>query len=75
MPLDFLYERHNDTYNLSRYDDDKELLDKIQTGKGDEDYIYTDDYRYIPVTNMFAATYPEDIDQDRIGGANDLVAA
>jgi len=28
-PLDFIYERHNDTYNLSRYDDDKDLLKKI----------------------------------------------
>ena len=27
--LDFIYERHNDTYNLTRYEDDAELLDKI----------------------------------------------
>ena len=28
-PLDFVYERWNDTYNLTRYDSDKELVDKI----------------------------------------------
>lgn len=38
-PLDFVYERFNDTYNISRYDSDKELIDKIKTGKGDP-YLY-----------------------------------
>ena len=28
-PLDFVYERWNDTYNISRYDNDQELIDKI----------------------------------------------
>jgi predicted RND superfamily exporter protein len=28
-PLDFIYEKYNDVYNLTRYKDDGELLDKI----------------------------------------------
>ena len=28
-PLDFVYERWNDTYNISRYDNDQKLIDKI----------------------------------------------
>ena len=70
-PLDFVYERFNDTYNISRYDDDAELVDKIQTGKGDEEYIY-DAYYYINVDFPFSATYPETVDVDRFTGENDL---
>ena len=58
-PLDFVYERWNDTYNISRYDTDKELVDKIQTGKGDE-YLYT--WQSIYIENVFGGTTPEKVD-------------
>lgn len=59
-PLDFIYERHNDTYNLTRYESDSQLLKKIRTGKGDTEYIYTG-----PRTlnmDMYADTEPKNID-------------
>lgn len=59
-PLDFIYEKYNDTYNLSRYEDDRDLLEKIQTGKGDED-IYTAFINLYP--DLFlGGTEPPEID-------------
>ena len=68
-PLDFVYERFNDTYNISRYDDDKELVDKIKTGKGDE-YLY--DWLIINVEKVFGGRTPDDPDQNLLTGENDL---
>ena len=68
-PLDFIYERWNDTYNLTRYDSDKELVDKIQTGKGDP-FLY--DYLNIYVDSVFGGTTPEKVEQDFNDGTNDL---
>ena len=68
--MDFIYEKYNDTYNLSRYYDDGELLEKIQTGKGD-DKIYTRFINLYPDI-FFGGTIPEEIDQDTISGENDL---
>ena len=60
--MDFIYEKYNDTYNLSRYNDDDELLEKIQTGKGDED-IYTQFINLYP--DLFlGGTVPEEIEQE-----------
>ena len=58
-PLDFVYERFNDTYNISRYDNDKELVDKIKTGKGDP-YLY--DWRIISIDKVFGGTQPKKVD-------------
>ena len=58
-PLHFVYERWNDTYNISRYDNDKELVDKIKTGKGDE-YIY--DWRTLKIDSIFGGTLPAKVD-------------
>ena len=66
--MDFVYERWNDTYNISRYDTDKELVEKIQTGKGDEN-LYTWQNIYV---NIFGGTTPKDVDQNFITGVNDL---
>ena len=60
-PIDFIYERHNDTYNLTRYTSDAQLLKKIRTGKGDTEYIYTG-LRNINVDSVYADTVPENID-------------
>ena len=68
-PLDFVYERFNDTYNISRYDDDKELVDKIKTGKGDK-YLY--DWLIINVEKVFGGRTPDDPDQNLLTGENDL---
>lgn len=69
-PLDFVYERWNDTYNISRYDNDQELIDKIQTGKGDP-YLYKN-FRIIFLDTMLGGTTPEEPDQDTFTGVNDI---
>ena len=59
-PLDFVYERWNDTYNISRYDNDQELIDKMKTGKGDP-YLYKN-FRIIFLDTMLGGTTPEEPD-------------
>jgi hypothetical protein len=71
-PLDFVYERFNDTFNISRYDSDKELIDKIKTGKGDP-YLYK--YQTIKIDSAFGGTQPVNVDQDPLSGKNDLEIA
>ena len=61
---------HNDTYNLTRYESDKELLKKVRTGKGDVK-LYTD-FNHIFVDNIFEGTTPKKIDQSYVTGKNDL---
>ena len=63
-PLDFVYEKYNDTYNITEaaYKDNDELLDKIQTGKGDPE-IYKG-YRLLYVDTFLGGTLPEEVDQD-----------
>ena len=64
-----MYERWNDTYNISRYDSDKELVDKIKTGKGDE-FLY--EWQILYIDQIYGGTQPETVDQDFITGRNDL---
>ena len=59
-PVDFVYERWNDTYNISRYDNDQELVDKIKTGKGDP-YLFKN-HRIIFLDSLFGGTTPEKVD-------------
>jgi len=42
-PIDFIYERKIDDYNLDRYKTNNDLIAKIQTGKGDKTFIYYGD--------------------------------
>lgn len=72
-PLDFIYEKYNDTYNLSRYDDDQELLEKVQSGKGDED-IYTTFINLYPEI-IFGGYLPLELDQDTFTGECDITFA
>ena len=62
--LDFVYEKYNDTYNITEaaVKDNKELLERIQTGKGDPE-IYGG-YNYLYLDAFVGGTIPEEIDQD-----------
>ena len=70
--LDFVYEKYNDTYNLTEeaYADDKQLLAKIQSGKGDPE-IYKG-YSLLYLDTFVAGTVPDKIEQDLSTGSNDL---
>ena len=39
-PIDFIYERKDDIYNLDRYKTREDLIAKVQSGKGDEQFIH-----------------------------------
>ena len=52
------------------YKDDKELLEKIQTGKGDEE-IYKG-FSYLYLDGFVGGTVPDEIEQDLFTGENDL---
>jgi hypothetical protein len=56
-PLDFIYELESNSYNLNQYSSDLDLLDKVQTGKGD-DRIFKG-FQYIFVNFVFGSTSPE----------------
>ena len=57
-PIDFIYERKDDIFNIEKYKTDKELVDKIQTGKGDTTFIFTG-FKSLYIQIFFAGTTPE----------------
>ena len=57
-PIDFIYERKDDIFNIEKYKTDKELRDKIQTGKGDTTFIFTG-FKSLYIQIFFAGTTPE----------------
>ena len=58
-PIDFVYNRRTDTFDLTPYRSDRELIAKIQTGKGDP-FVYYTDYRNLFVEIIFAGTIPNE---------------
>ena len=56
-PIDFIYERKDDIFNIDKYKTDKELVDKIQTGKGDTTFIFTG-FKSLYIQIFFAGTTP-----------------
>ena len=74
-PLDFVYEKYNDTYNITeaRFKDDTELLELIQTGKGDPE-IYTG-FQNLYVDYFLGGTNPVEVEQNLVTGRNDIQTA
>lgn len=61
-PLDFVYQKYNDTYNITeeRFKDNKELLELIQTGKGDPEIYST--FRSLYVNFFLGGTNPPEVE-------------
>ena len=57
-PIDFIYERKNNEFNLNRYTSDNDLIAKVQTGKGDE-FAFYGAYNNIFVDYTFGGTIPK----------------
>ena len=76
-PIDFIYERRYDKFNIEGYQTDQELLEKIQTGKGDITVLELGARRIetIYIDTFFSGTTPESPDQDLITGSNNLLEA
>jgi hypothetical protein len=73
-PIDFIYDRKTDSFDLSKYRTDMDLVAKIQTGKGDETFMYYG-HKNIYVELIFAGTTPAEVTQDYVNGNNDLYSA
>ena len=58
-PLDFIYDRKTDSFDLSKYDDDEDLIRKIQSGKGDETFMYYEG-KSLYIELIFGGTIPEE---------------
>ena len=74
-PLDFVYETSQKDYVLYKYKTDEQLVQKIQTGKGDEETRYKDLGDVIYTELVFGGTTPTIPQQDYIYGDNDLLVA
>ena len=75
MPLDFIYDRKTDTYAIENYRTNDDLVQKIQTGKGDELLMFDGYGNNIWLEVLFGGTTPRKPKQDYIFGDNDLVSA
>ena len=73
-PLDFIYDRRTDTYDLSQFHTDMDLISRIQSGKGDKTFMFYG-HKNLYVELMFAGTIPEVVTQDYTEGYNDLYSA
>ena len=74
--MDFIYERKTDEYVISKYKTNQQLVQKVQTGKGDETFMYPQDsYKNLYIQVIFAGTTPQKPYQDLVFGKNDLIAA
>ena len=58
-PLDWVYEQKTDSYNIDKFRTNEELINKIQSGKGDERFIYTG-FKSIYIQIFLAGTVPEE---------------
>ena len=73
-PIDFIYMRKDDEFNIDEYESNNELIAKVQTGKGDETFIHYG-YNNIYVQLVFAGSIPPILEQDLISGKNNLFSA
>ena len=73
-PLMFIYDRKTDKFDLDQFDDNMDLIARIQTGKGDSTFMYYG-HKNLYVELIFASTTPREVTQDYVEGNNDLFAA
>ena len=74
-PLDFIYETKFRGYNFKKFRNDDDIVQKVQSGKGDETTIYKKFAKLLYVQVMFGGTTPKVVEQDYIYGDNDLTSA
>ena len=64
MPLDFVYNKEENEYDLSRYATDADLLAKVQSGKGD--LAIFEGNKFLFIEGIFAETEPEVVEQQMV---------
>ena len=73
-PLDFIYDRKTDSYDIESFPTELDLIRRVQSGKGDKNYMYYGD-KILFTEIIFAGTVPEEPVQDYVTGKNDIYRA
>ena len=74
-PIDFVYSGETNTYDLSQFGSDEELVARIQAGYSDKFIFQFRDSDFIDVSKMFQGTEPEIIRFDKTTGENNIMSA
>ena len=73
-PIDLVYDIETDSYDLSRFSSDEDLLDQVQ--KGMTEYTVFQNYDdIIKVDQVFGGTQPEILYQNPITGMSNIQSA
>ena len=70
-PIDFVYDSETDSYDLSRYSSDADILKALQQGRT-ERTIFKNTDNIIFVNQIFGGTFPEVLYQNPVTGRNNM---
>ena len=70
-PIDFVYDSETDSYDLSRYSSDADILEALQQGRT-ESTIFKNTDNIIFVNQIFGGTFPEVLYQNPVTGRNNM---
>ena len=74
MPLDFTYDADTDSFDLSQFETDQDLKNKIQQGTSAKE-IFNIKNGIIIIKDMFGVYEPENLYQNQVTGANRIQSA
>ena len=75
-PLEFFYDSSLLDYNFRKYATDHDIVQKVRTGKGDENMNKFKGSKNVIYTELFfGSTQPKKLRQDYINGDNDIISA
>ena len=70
-PIDFVYDFETDSYDLSRFSSDADILEVLQQGRT-ENTIFKNTDDIIFVNQIFGGTFPEVLHQNPETGRNNI---
>ena len=70
-PIDFVYDFETDSYDLSRFSSDADILEVLQQGRT-ESTIFKNTDDIIFVNQIFGGTFPEVLYQNPVTGRNNM---
>ena len=70
-PIDFVYDFETDSYDLSKYSSDADILEVLQQGRT-ESTIFKNTDDIIFVNQIFGGTFPDFLYQNPVTGRNNI---
>ena len=70
-PIDFVYDFETDSYDLSRFSSDADILEVLQQGRT-ESTIFKNTDDIIFVNQIFGGTFPDVLYQNPVTGRNNM---